>query len=335
MMMHDDDARPLPPSTPMDSPSLPHQASMFARDILQNTQHPLFCISLLVIMDDFDDDDILASVIGVDGVNGVNGLRFDPEAKRKREEDHERVKESFHKNLSSPRRKKKGKKKRRKKDHELAKAKNISPSRKKKRRKYQGDVDWEKVEKQEYESALFPGSVIMVRGPWQQKGWATRKIWFPCVIVPRIAWGMEKFDLDRAFDSSDVAVWVLGIRLGENGVFWTNRDNIKPFPLSVDDDEQQQRIIEKWPKKLRDEFATAYRDAVRLVSVVKVNEEIRGARWDRQRQEEEAAEEAKKARLQKAEASLTDEDRRKIREAGERFMARVISGMSRNTQANE
>ena len=242
-------------------------------------------------MDDFDDADIFAGVVEVP--------RFDPEAKRKREEDHERAKESFHKNLDPPRKKK----------------------RRKKGKEYQG-VEWVAVEKQEYESALFFGSIIMVKGIWMRKGKPTRSIWFPSVIVPRIAWGSKGFDLGRGFHSSDVPVWELGTRLGSKGVFWTDRDNIKPFRPSVD---VEQQCI-KWPKKFRDEFAKAYQDAVRLVSVVKANEEIRGARWDRQRQEEEAAEEAEEAYLQQCEASVTEEDRRKIREAGERFMARVISG---------
>jgi hypothetical protein len=274
---------------------------------------------LAIVEDTFDDADLFA--------DGVNVPQYVPQAEMRRQADHELAKGSFHENLSPPP-KDKRKKKRRKKTPPP------KQNRKKKRREYQGDVDWEKVEKQEFESALSRDSIVMVQGSWQKKGQPTQQIWFPCVIVPRIAWGMEKFDLHRAFGSSDVAVWRLGTRrLGEGGVFWTKRDNIKSFPLSVE--QQQQQRIKKLPKKLQDEFAKAYEDADRLVSVVKVNEEIRGARWDRQRQEEEAAEEAKKERLRKAEASLTDEERRKIREAGERFIARVISGMSTSTQANE
>ena len=61
--------------------------------------------SIVVIMDsdfDFDDADVFDTVL--------EHLRYDPEAKRKREEEHERAKELFHKSLEPPRKKKRRKK---------------------------------------------------------------------------------------------------------------------------------------------------------------------------------------------------------------------------------
>ena len=244
------------------------------------------------IMSDFDDADIFEGVAELP--------RFDPEAKRKREEEHERSKADFHKKIYPPRKKRQNQKK-----------------------EYQG-VDWVAVEKKEYESALFEHSLVLVKGIWMRKGKPTRSIWFPSVIVPRIAWGSKGFDLARGFHSSDVPVWELGTRLGAKGVFWAGKNDIKPFRLSVDVEQQ----CAKWPKKFRDEFAQAYQDAVRLVSVIKTNEERRGTRWDRQREEEEARAEAEEAYRKQCEASLSEEDRKKIREAGERFVATVLHGMS-------
>ena len=143
----------------------------------QTNQYRLFCISLLVMMDDsasvgIVDADIVASVEGMiddadilASVDGVNVPRYVPQAEIQRQADHELAKGSFHENLSSRTQKRRKKTPQPKQEP------------KKKRRTNQSDVDWEKVEKQEYESLLFSGSLVMVRGPWQRKGFPTRKIW--------------------------------------------------------------------------------------------------------------------------------------------------------------